>query len=690
MRLGDRVRAFLGRLQKNAVLLIPTWQRGQPQYSPVSVLTYIKDYYKKNEVAYACIKEIARSASEAALKIYRKAKDGTLEEQPDHPLQQLMDMPNPRTSQYEMHEAILTDMNVAGEAFVYKEPSGADRTVGLHRLRPDRVTVIPGPMGEVVAYKYSAGDVIKEFEAERVIHFPFFNPDNDYRGLSPMEVAHRVLDVDVDLTDYIKKFFEQGAMIPGFLKYLAGTLSQAERKRIRKQFAEVYGGASEWFAPAVFDVDMTFEKTGMTYKEMEFGDLRSTMEIRICMIFGVPPILLPTKFGLDAATYSNYGMALKSFWEDTLSPLYRRIQDKWQIGLAPDFGNNLIMKFDFSEVKALQEDKNEAWARATAALQAGGITVNQFLEEIGKPAIGGDVFLRPMMLMEIPSREMPGKGFTIAMPDYKRLTTGRLKYPEEKAERWSYMINATARAWEGRFKETAQGLFEEEKKGVLRILRREGKQAKKGVPFQDFLLQAEHYLRMAGEAWREEFLPLFTTLLQAQGETISAAFGIEFDITNPATQTWLEEYSMQFAEQIEGLTEERVRAVIMEAQSEGWSVPTTRKALTDLYDGFDRVRAERIARTETIRSSNAGAVQAYREAGVIKKEWYTSIDGRQCAYCEALHQRVIGIEEIYIPQGTDFVVEGAERALRNDYANVDYPPAHVNCRCTVLPVIEEA
>jgi len=520
-------------------------------------------------------------------------------------------------------------------------------------------------MGEVVAYKYSAGDTVQTFDAEDVVHIPFFHPSNDYRGLSPMEVANRVLDVDVDLTDYIKKFFEQGAMIPGFLKFLAGTLTSAERKRIRKQFVETYGGAEEWYAPAVLDVDMTFEKTGLTYQEMEFGDLRSTMEIRICMIFGVPPILLPTKFGLDAATYSNYGMAQKSFWQDTLSPLYRRIQDKWQMGLVRRFGNNLTVRFDFSEVEALREDVIEPRRLAVEAFKASGITRNMLLQAFGEDAIpGGDVFLQPVMVLEVPAEGLQ-KGVINLGTGYKQLEPSQ----EEKAEKWQFAIDATARAHERLFAAAAKELFTEEMAEILKILRKKGKQAKQGIPYQEFLFAVTDYLAMAGDRWAVVFLPIFRALLQVQGENIAAAFGIEFDIHREETIAFLQTYTMEFAEGIVSTTGETVNDVIRLGQEEGWSVPDMRSALTEKFDEFDRVRAERIARTETIRSSNAGAVEAYRQANLHKKEWYAAIDGRECPECAALHQKVVGVEDMW--------------------DGVDYPPLHPNCRCTVLPVIEE-
>lgn len=509
-----------------------------------------------------------------------------------------------------------------------------------------------------------------------------------------MKVASRLLDINTDLTDYIKKFFEQGAMIPGYLKYLAGRLSTAEKRRARKEFSDIYGGVDEWPAPPIIDVDLDFVKTGMDYTQMEFGELRSNIEVGICRIFGVPPILLPTRAGLDRATYTNYPEARTSFWQETLSPLYRRIQDKWQMGLVPRFGNELVLQFDFSKVKALEEDQLEPKKVAIQAFQASGITRNMFLEAFGADPIGpaGDVFLQPMMVLEVPLAGMGEKTFQIMKADYKRLPGGRVTFLEEGLKRYAYMRDVTSRAWQGPFKDGAQRVFEKEKKEVLSLLRKFGKKAKEGTPYKDLLTQALAFLSMNKTGWQEEFVPLFAGLLAAQGENISAGFGITFDLASETTLAWLDAYSAKFAEGITGVTGQKVEDLIRLGQQEGWSVPDMRKALTEEFDQFDKIRAEAIARTETIKSSNAGSLEAYRQAGIMKKEWLAVMDGRTCAFCAEMHAKYgpgtggVSLTEVYWNEGGDMIV--GDQKLSFNYESIVHPPLHTNCRCDIIPVIE--
>jgi SPP1 gp7 family putative phage head morphogenesis protein len=87
-------------------------------------------------------------------------------------------------------------------------------------------------------------------------------------------------------------------------------------------------------------------------------------------------------------------------------------------------------------------------------------------------------------------------------------------------------------------------------------------------------------------------------------------------------------------------------------------------------------RSERIARTETIRASNFSTEEAYKESGIVEaKEWLTTKDERTDDECNDLDGKII-------PLGKSF-----QSKKENGYETVQFPPIHVNCRCTLLPVV---
>lgn len=74
--------------------------------------------------------------------------------------------------------------------------------------------------------------------------------------------------------------------------------------------------------------------------------------------------------------------------------------------------------------------------------------------------------------------------------------------------------------------------------------------------------------------------------------------------------------------------------------------------------------ADRLIRTETSKFYNSAAEDSYKAAGITEIEWLTEKDDRTCEICGPLN-------------GKRFPI-GTKNA-----------PAHVSCRCTILPVIED-
>lgn len=102
-----------------------------------------------------------------------------------------------------------------------------------------------------------------------------------------------------------------------------------------------------------------------------------------------------------------------------------------------------------------------------------------------------------------------------------------------------------------------------------------------------------------------------------------------------------------------------------------------REALVQNYAGYQwRVRAERIARTETATAFNEAGFQVVAQAasGIrepIFKTWDVAYDERTCPLCMSMDGKTIGLEEFF-------------RLPDSRGRKVRVPPAHPNCRCTAI------
>lgn len=104
------------------------------------------------------------------------------------------------------------------------------------------------------------------------------------------------------------------------------------------------------------------------------------------------------------------------------------------------------------------------------------------------------------------------------------------------------------------------------------------------------------------------------------------------------------------------------------AATNGWSIPRLAKEFEHNVAVNER-SAERIARTEINRVSNATELAQYRKNKIKYYRFVATEDARTCPICGELHDKV-------------FAVDAAE-------AGKNFPPVHPNCRCrTVISPVD--
>ena len=123
----------------------------------------------------------------------------------------------------------------------------------------------------------------------------------------------------------------------------------------------------------------------------------------------------------------------------------------------------------------------------------------------------------------------------------------------------------------------------------------------------------------------------------------------------------------------------------------GWAWTTTQISQAIRKRGLadSETRADMLARTGTVWSINEGAQQRYATAGVTAEEWLASLDDALCPFCATMHQKVVGVRDPFWLGDDEMAVERPDGKLvvLKTFGNVDHPPLHPRCRCTIVPVI---
>jgi len=347
----------------SSMMLFPSWRDGQPQWNLLNLDAYIEEGYNLNTLIHSAIAYKGRAYMSAPQRAFGESMENPVRMLPNHPLSKLLARPNPYQSTAEYQQLRMTYLNLAGNAYTFLQ---RDRTgafpKALWLLRPDWVYIIPDDGHGIKGYLYRPDGYTTQdglpILPEDMIHIKFPNPGDPLGGLgyglSPMTPLAQSGDVDNDVTHFLKKFFENKAMVGGVIKYNM-PIDEATVGLIRNRYKEVYGGSENWGDVLILDQSAEYQRIAMNFEEMKFDALDKRNESRILMPFGVPGILIETLSGLEKSSYANKREARIMFWEDTMRSEMRLMESDDQYYLTyPDDG--AFPMHDLSEVPALQKN----------------------------------------------------------------------------------------------------------------------------------------------------------------------------------------------------------------------------------------------------------------------------------------------------------------------------------------------
>ena len=362
---------------KSIILWPSSVHEGAQRWLAHDLTSYSREGFEANSLIYSAIMYKVRSQQMAPLRAYTgdPAHPDVYDE--DEPLAQLLDRPNPYQSWSEFQGLQTVFLNLSGNAYCYIEGAlEGEFPTRLIPLRPDWVYHVPNERGDgLLGYAYAPGgdetlnpDI---FLPQEIIHVKLPHPMDPLGGLGPglSPIAPLAVSGDVDnmVTRFMRDFFTHGAMPIGFLTFKA-SLETEDMEAVRETWKDKYGGAVNWLDVAVLSDGGEYQRMGLTFEEMGFREVDYRNEARILSPFGVPPILLGTRMGLEHATLRNAEEARRIFWEDTFIPELMLFEVEYRSLLD---GRGTWVAFDMSQVPALQEDVPRLIEAATALWKMG-------------------------------------------------------------------------------------------------------------------------------------------------------------------------------------------------------------------------------------------------------------------------------------------------------------------------------
>lgn len=375
--------------------LLTTW--GAPDQEKIlPTFANAVDAYGTNAVVFGVLLARLSLFTEAEFKF----QDLATKKLYGNPSLRKLEEPWPGGTTGELLARMEQDVSIAGNAFI------RDAGAQLERLRPDWVTIVseltvdPGTYTEVrrvIGYAY---DPVGEsdrgtgfYPVETVAHWsPIPDPIANFRGMSWLTPVLREIDADQQMTDY-KRAYLTNAATPNLLIRYQQKIGPDKLQRLSAQIAAKHTGPQNAFRTLVLDEGADTTVVGHDLNQMQFAAVQAAGENRIAVAGGVPAIVAGLKEGLDAATYSNYDMAMRRFADLTMRPNWRSACAALSKLVPPPDGSRLW--YDTTAIAALRQGNKELadtmQVLATAANTL--ITAGYTAESVNAALTAGDLTL---------------------------------------------------------------------------------------------------------------------------------------------------------------------------------------------------------------------------------------------------------------------------------------------------------
>lgn len=360
-----------------------------PQYSKANYETICKEGYGANYVISRCLNEIIRAAIQLDFKIMQRKNNGEVEEIKNHPAIQVIERPNPATTQAELIKRALLYYYIGGDAPFVKIIAG-NNTKELYVHNPKKISMdLTGNIDMPYANIRYNGTVAKEVDPENFTLWKNFDPSDRFdglgRGMSPLEPILKNADLLNLFLEWNNSLLLNGGSLSGVIA-VEGTLPDKNYERAKTSLRNEHQGANNVGKFLLLEGGSKFYSTGANPREMEWKDGKTSVAIDIMMGIGIDPLILGMN---EHSSYNNKNEAYKALYTNLVIPLMRSLTDE----LGPFLGlqDNEYLDVDYSKIPCLQEDQKELTDRLQ---KADDLTINEKRSARGlEPIQGGDIIV---------------------------------------------------------------------------------------------------------------------------------------------------------------------------------------------------------------------------------------------------------------------------------------------------------
>jgi len=405
--------------------------------------TYINDGYRKNATIYSIVNIITKAASTIPYHIYRKVNDNSykrykamssgiadpnvmlksnmlkkhaLVELEHTDLHKLLERPNPAQSYATWITEMIAFGKLTGNRYIY----GIGPETGENINKYTELYIMPSQIMEI-----NSGGIMKPVEsytieyngtyhipADQMCHIKDFNPFYDgtgshLYGQSPLKAGLRSMTTNNEATESGVKFL-QNQTARGLLMSDEGDLNEVQAQQLKDKFRKEHQGSKKAGDIIITPKKLSWVNFGLNASDMSLIEQYNASIKDLCNIYNVPVQLLNNT---ESSTYNNMKEAKKALYQNCVIPELMKIQDELNRWLAPMYGDDICIEYDFSVIPELQEETDKIVDQMS---KAWWLTPNE-----KRAAMSYDHDEQNPILNDyyIPANLIPASGDDIDMPD---------------------------------------------------------------------------------------------------------------------------------------------------------------------------------------------------------------------------------------------------------------------------------
>lgn len=561
---------------------------------------------------------------------YRKRylKNMESEEIKEHPLLDLLNYANNYHVGLIVRQLIQIYLDLVGEAFLLLERNALGLPVMMWVLPPDWIASLPSSQKPFYTISFEA--INHEIPEKEIIAIKDPNPLNPYqRGSGIANSLADELETDEYAAKHTKAWFYNRAR-PDIIISAEG-LQREDTLRLEQDWIAKSSGFWQAYKPYFLNKKVDVQTLSQTFENMQLIELRRYERDVIIQVFGIPPEILGILENSNRATIET---ANNIFTRWVVVPRLELLRASLQAKLVPQFDDKLILDYE----TPILEDKEYHLEVAKSAPWA--LKIDEWREMMGRA----------------PLPDGQGEGYMLPFSVYpSRQIFPKTEEPEKE---------------KGESKGNGHKEKQEDPK-VVRVVRK-----------ADFELVQRILEKLDEELLKGKIYPVYKELIEFFGKRAMRDWGAtpeDFDMLRPSIITFMEDKTGEYIKGINQTTREALRKQLVEGIIKGESIPQLAERISMVFSEAKGYRAERIARTETVRASNFGTFEGLIQSKIEKKQWLATRDDRVRDAHFAMDGQVRLIHEPFeAPDGSQAMYPG-------DFGIAELD---VNCRCTVVGFVE--